>query len=212
MAAIQGSVIGVLAVAVAWRFSTTLSVAVLMITGLIGVFSLDSKIYEQREVESEAANQRRQGTSSTSAPSKLRFELTDNIPGADLWINGVNLGKTPYETTSTELMAKLPLWEHEDVNPLREPQTESNSYTTPQGDSRNSWGWCPLNYPGSNVDSTKLYYKIVLNGVTGFSSLVSKRTEGEYGSPEAVYVIKLDTVFPPWESRDRKTSRSRQAE
>ena len=200
-AAILGSICGVIAVAVAWRFSTTLSVAVLMITGLIGVFSMDSKIHAQRDVEREAESALRSNpTTNNSVPVKLRFELINRIPGADIWMNGVHLGKTPFETTSTELMSKLPPWEHENVNPLRYPQTESNSYTTPQGDSLSNWGWCPLHFPVSNPNSTKLYYKIELNGVTGFSHLVRQTTEGESNSPTSVIVVTFDTVFPAWES------------
>ncbi len=162
---------------------------------------MDAKIYEQRDMERNAENTSRSDSSAINdTPGKLRFELMDSISGADVWINGVKLGKTPFETTSTDLMAKVPPWEHENVNPLRNPQTELNSYTTLQGDSLSSWGWCPLHFPVRHPDSTKLYYRIVLNGVTGFSSLVRQTTKGKSGSPASVIVVTFDTVFPVWES------------
>ena len=96
-------------------------------------------------------------------------------------------------------MAKVPRWEHQDVNPLKYPRSAENSFVTPQGNSVSSWGWCPLHFPVPNADSTKLYYKVELNGVTGFSTLVHQETAGVHGSPDSVIVVTCDTVFPAWE-------------
>ena len=83
-----------------WRFSTTL--AVLLLAAAFG-FGVREFTQWQR-----MASLKMMGTSRTQVQAgHILFELPDQVE-ADLWINGVFVGKTPYHTTIQELVTKVP--------------------------------------------------------------------------------------------------------
>lgn len=189
------------AVPIAWRFSTTLAVTLIMISGISGVIAVQQKVFHhQNEYRDIPFEQHQNSFTDVSDSERLRIELINDIAGADLWINGVLLGKTPFETTCTELMAKVPQWDHVNIQPLQYPQTEANAYITPQGYSRSSWGEISLHFPVSNANTKKLYYKVEIDGTPGFSYQTLQKSESNGETSGSINVITLDTVFPVWET------------
>ena len=48
-----------------------------------------------------------------SPPIPIEFKLDDGVEQADLWVNGVRLGKTPFNITLDELIQRVPDWKLE---------------------------------------------------------------------------------------------------
>ncbi|MCA8992561.1 MAG: hypothetical protein KDA88_11300 [Planctomycetaceae bacterium] len=199
-ATVAGVSLALVGLVTAWRYSTTYAVAGLLALGLGGGAALQSALSEQQIWEWTQRHSRGESDKSEKLPTTFRFQLVDNIEGADLWINGVYMGKTPYETTDIELLAKVEPWEHE---ARREAEKmggdERVVYHTPQGQELTQWGWCPLHLHGSH-DSSNMYYRVELNGVSGYSHVSSQESVGPTNSPDWVRLMTLDTVFPAWEN------------
>ncbi|MCA9031809.1 MAG: hypothetical protein KDA66_13430, partial [Planctomycetaceae bacterium] len=199
-ATVIGVSLALIGLVIAWRYSTTLAIAGLLGLGLGGGAALQSLVSDQQTWEWTQQHSGDETENSERRPTTLRFQLVDNIEGADLWINGVHLGKTPYETTDIELLAKVEPWEHE---ARREAEKmggdERVTYKTPQGSELTPWGWCPLHLHGV-PNSSSMYYRVELNGVSGYSHVSSQESVGPSNSPDWVRLITLDTVFPAWET------------
>ncbi|MDB5387610.1 MAG: hypothetical protein JWM11_3256 [Planctomycetaceae bacterium] len=198
-----GSCLGSISVLLAWRLNTSVTVAFLIIAVLVGSTVLQSSVSEQAHLEWKLKNSNPSEAAGINAdnlpPVKLRFELVDNLPGGDLWINGTHLGQTPFETTDRELFAKVKLWDDQEVNKVRNSQDPKDFFETPQGGRIRRWGWCPIHFLARKYETAKLYYRVDLNGVPGFSILMSQSSPRDGDSMATVQVIKLDTVFPAWE-------------
>jgi hypothetical protein len=205
LAAIIAAVgMGIAALVIARRFSTSVAVCLLIGGGLAEAFAMQAAISQHRHAEWQtrygpsAATQT--GDAKDTRPVKLRFELIDNVQGADVWMNGVRLGTTPIETTAQELFARVPEWSDEQIRENRHSRTPEQVYRDPVGQELQRWGWCPLHLPGGYRSTTQLYYRVELNGVAGYSSVVDQSADGPHGHSNTTYVITLDTRFPAWET------------
>ncbi len=112
----------------------------------------------------------------------------------------MHIGKTPLELKASELLARVQSWEHKD-RAAAEKADPADAYETPQGRSRRRYGWCPIHLRGNT--QTKLYFKVDLNGMPGFSELAESRHES-VNTPDEHWLLTLDTVFPPWEEEIEK--------
>ncbi len=82
-----------------WRTwaGTTVAAVVLVIYGLLlsGPFARPGYLF---------------GVATEPPPTDCTIELEEGIEGAEVWINGVYLGKTPVQMTLTEIIGKVPHW------------------------------------------------------------------------------------------------------
>ncbi|MEZ5942995.1 MAG: hypothetical protein R3C18_16500 [Planctomycetaceae bacterium] len=199
-ATVVGVSLALIGLVIAWRYSTTFAVAGLLALGLGGGAALQSLVSDQQTWEWKQQHSHDETENSERRPTTIRFQLVDNIEGADLWINGVHLGKTPYETTDIELFSKVKPWEHDERREAEKMGGDERVvYHTPQGQMLTQWGWCPLHLHGVQ-DSSNLYYRVELNGVSGYSHVSSQESVGPSNSPDWVRLMTLDTVFPAWET------------
>lgn len=198
-----GSMIGLMCIWIAWRVNTSVTFVFLIFAGLTGSVLLQLKIRLQEQHEWTLKHTppfASEGVVSDELPPvRIRFELAGNLPGADLWINGTYLGKTPYATTDRELFAKVATWDDQEVSQHRDSNKPEDTFLTPQGGQIRRWGWCPIHFLSRQDPAMKLYYKVDLNGTPGFSSIVSQKSQGPTDTSPLVQVITLDTVFPTWE-------------
>jgi len=83
-----------------WRYVTT---AVLLLTGLFAVtgFVVNEGLMEMPETTRQAIEK---------TPIPLEIHLSDDVHGADIWVNGVHVGQTPVRTTVEDLLAEVPEW------------------------------------------------------------------------------------------------------
>jgi hypothetical protein len=102
-----GAAVGIgIASLIAFWGKTRLGVVVMVLVGIAYVVGSNSNL---------AANHIRPWELNTSDidPSSITWTIdlnNTNIKGADLWVNDVYLGKTPYVTTLSEFEAKVPYW------------------------------------------------------------------------------------------------------
>ena len=198
---------GLLVAAVlAWRVSTSWAAAVLACGLLGGQFYVQQVLSAQfREATQPGYGDDEPQELSDLPPIRIRFELPDNLAGADLWVNGVHLGKTPHETTVQDLLEQVPTWTHEEQRAANdEDRYESWTYDARghHGSWMDRWGWCPLNLPNSVPrPHESIYYKVDLAGLTGYSRVAQQRSMGRRDSPDHFTLIELDTEFPEWEDQ-----------
>ena len=78
-------------------------------------------------------------TSGSDVSYTIDFQDT-NVKGADLWVNGVYLGKTPYTTTLREFEARVPYWANKPAD-YETDKVETPHYTPrgPVKDKRYRW-------------------------------------------------------------------------
>lgn len=195
------------AVLLAWRGSTSWA-ALLLVCGMLG-----GKLYVQQVLSAQFMqnwdlqhNPTEPQELSDFPPMRVRFQLPDNLAGADLWINGVHVGKTPYQTTLQELLDEVPTWTHEDQRLARDEEDKYESWTYDANGHHGSWldrwGWCPLHLPNSIPrPHESLFYKVDLGPLKGYGRAADQHTEGPPGAPDSVTVYELDTKFPVWEDQ-----------
>jgi hypothetical protein len=203
-ASILFAVAALVSICIAWRISTSIAMTSLIVSSVAGLMVFETRIGLQMNTETmlrQAALTEPDKVDPATLPTmKLRFEMIDDLAGADLWINGVLLGKTPYETTVRELFQKVIPWDHEEIRKLRLSQDAENLFRTPQGNQIWRWGWCPIHFTSRPDAAMKLYYKVDFKGMRGYSSLVGQTSVGFQPDVNSSLVIKLDTVFPEWET------------
>jgi hypothetical protein len=202
-AMIFGSALGLVCVILAWRVNTSIAITSLLISGLTGSMLLQQQISKQEQrqwaLKYMARSAPKDAVPEELQPTRLRFEMIDNLAGADFWINGTYIGKTPYETTDRELFEKVRPWTKEDELKHRNSSAPEDNFKTPQGNSIGRWGWCPLHFLSIGRAQTQLYFRVDLNGKAGFSSMSSQRSMESPGNSAATQVVRFDTVFPEWE-------------
>ena len=99
-----------LAVAVVLAYRRFVTTAVL---GLAALFTAGGFVVNQG---SRAMPERtRQAIERTPIP--LQIHLSDDVRGADVWVNGQHLGVTPIRTSVEDLLAKVPDWEKVPATP-----------------------------------------------------------------------------------------------
>ncbi len=195
------AIVGIVAVLISWRVSTTIAVALVMLTGISGVIAVQQRVFYHQNTDHYTKFEKTQHLpTAVSDSGRLRFELIDKIAGADLWVNGVLLGKTPYETTKTALLAKVPHWEHADIRSPQYPRGTVNSDIATEEVGRNDWGEFSLSLPESTGETKRFYYKVKLNSTVGISHYVVEKSDGKHETSGSDNVITLDTVFPAWQA------------
>jgi hypothetical protein len=202
---VTGAVMGLVALFVTWRFSTVRGMLGLVLIGGITLTAFNTIIRSERREEDNRNWQRSSSSgSATSRPTKppntpIRFELMDQLPGADVWVNGVNLGKTPIEISARELLSKVPEWPSYSLERKAVYEdSPGNKWTDSTGKTYSRWGWCPLHIQPYIAHSSELYFRVDFGGVPGYSEK-AERERFRTGTPDESYVVKLDTVFPQWD-------------
>jgi len=202
---VTGAILGVVALFVTWRFSTVVGMMGMILIGGTALMAFNMKIRSDRQDAFERKHPSTIVAGSNANPAAetpntlIRFELIDPRVGAELWVNGVSLGKTPVEITARELLGKVAVWTRESPE-LQEvyPPSPESQWTDARGKVFRLWGWCPLHFPPDMERSTNLYFKVELNDVVGWSTM-GHRTHLKPGTPEEMILVKLDTVFPQWD-------------
>lgn len=140
--------------------------------------------------------------------STLAFEVSDNLPGVEIWVNDVYLGQTPLDVPLEDFKRKVPVWDKEPAT------TRSQEYwrNTAGGRIRNSYSpWIRFSVIGPSPvrpvasvhprDNSQTYYaRVRLDGVPGYGS-GSSGGNGGGGSYEYRFTTHLGTVFPEREDR-----------
>ncbi len=200
-----GTVLGLIAIFVTWRFSTVIGMLSLVLIGGVSLMAFTMSIETVRTDELERTHY---GSASAGAAENVqpeppttpvRIELIDQLAGADVWINGVNLGKTPIEITARELLSKVPEWPND--SPERtavHDHSPGNQWTDSTGKGYLRWGWCPMHFQPHISRSSQLYFKVDFNGIPGYSQIAGQQ-HLQPGMLDESYVVKLDTVFPQWD-------------
>lgn len=202
---VTGALIGLVALFVTWRFSTVIGMLGLILIGGVTLIAFTTSIESERMEEYERKQQTFHNSGSEEGQhlepptTPVRIELIDQLAGADVWMNGVSLGKTPIEISARELLSKVPDWPNE--SPERKAvhdHSPGNQWTDSTGKTYFRWGWCPLHLRPDIPRSSQLYFKVDFNGVPGYSQIAGQQ-HLHPGSPDESYVVKLDTVFPQWD-------------
>ena len=202
---VTGVVMGLIALFVTWRFSTVIGMLGLILIGGVTLIAFTSSIQSKRSAEYERKHQTsrnsgsEEGQQAEPPTTPVRIELIDQLAGADVWVNGVNLGKTPIEISARELLSKVPEWpsdspEHKAVY----EDSPGNQWTDSTGETYSRWGWCPLNLRPHIPRSSQLYFKVDFDGVPGYSQMAGQQ-HLQPDAPGESYLVKLDTVFPQWD-------------
>lgn len=125
------------------------------------------------------------------------FEFT----GADLWLNGVRLGKTPVKISISELQRHVPRW---DAPPptLKEQPFKSVEATPWTLHHENCYRWIPhylrdRSIGESGGDSIKYYVQAKLDGEQGFAKFFAYSVVGS----EELLPVKVGVTFPQAEAR-----------
>lgn len=202
---VTGAVMGLVALFVTWRFSTVRGILGLVLIGGVTLTAFTTVIRSERREEDNRNWQRSSSSgSATSRPTKppktpIRFELMDQLPGADVWVNGVNLGKTPIEISARELLSKVPEWPSYSLERKAVYEdSPGNKWTDSTGKTYSRWGWCPLHIQPHDAHSSELYFRVDFDGVPGYSEK-AERERFKTGTPDESYIVTLDTVFPQWD-------------
>lgn len=183
------------ALLLAWRWSVAVACVALLPLLLLNDTSFSSLASQQYRLDWDAQHGNSQEAPTTTIP--MRFELMEEIPGAELTLNGVKLGPLPHETTAQELYAKVPRWQHEQV---AEARKGGQDIITPDGARLSNWGWSPLHLPSAFEDSSYFYYRVDVHGRPGISHM-SGMTQSNPGTENSVRIYRLDTVFQPWDDQ-----------
>ena len=147
----------------------------------------------------------------TREPTRYVIDLSgSNVKGADLWVNGVHLGKTPYRTTLDEFEADVPYW----PEPPDGYETNMAHLTHWQGRSTltgNYHRWAELRFPrrpapghslpaGGLPDQRIYYARVRYAGEWGLATGSSGSSSGGGGrSPRAS--SHLGILFPDRQRR-----------
>ncbi|MFO0999189.1 MAG: sulfite exporter TauE/SafE family protein [Planctomycetaceae bacterium] len=202
---VTGAVMGLIALFVTWRFSTVIGMLGLILIGGAILIAFNTSIETERMEEYERRQQtfhnsdREEGQHVEPPTTPVRIELIDQLAGADVWINGVNLGKTPIEISARELFNKVPDWPNDspEQKAVRD-DAPGNQWTDSTGKTYSRWGWCPIHTRPHVPRSTQLYFKVDFEGVPGFSQIAGQQ-HLQPGTPNESHLVKLDTVFPQWD-------------
>lgn len=73
-----------------------------------------------------------------------------------------------------------------------------NQWTDSRGRTFRLWGWSPVHFTPHIERSSRWYFKVELNGVRGYSTLI-QQTREHPGTQEELIRVELDTVFPQWD-------------
>ena len=181
-----------------WRYVTT---AVLLLTGLFAVtgFVVNEGLMEMPETTRQAI----EGT-----PIPLEIHLSDDVRGADVWVNGVHVGQTPVRTTVEDLLAKAPEWTQ--VPEIEGPdEYHSIPHYTIRGKGASHyrrWIRYPFSVrtsvePGGVTLQRKLFFRVRFQDVEGFGMRHQGSGHGGgrvFGTIQPVSV-QLNAFFPKWD-------------
>lgn len=202
---VTGSVMGLIALFVTWRFSTVIGMLGLILIGGVTLIAFTTTIESERREEYERKHETfrnsglEEGQQAEPPTTPVRIELIDQLAGADVWMNGVNLGKTPIEITARELFNKVPDWPNDSPEQKAvHDDSPGNRWTDSTGKAYSRWGWCPLHTRPHIPRSTQLYFKVDFEGIPGYSQIAGQQ-HLQPGTPNESHLVKLDTVFPQWD-------------
>ena len=147
---------------------------------------------------------------------QLIIRVGNDLVGADVWINGVHLGKSPITTTVDEFLAKVPYWSEppegfrDKSNELHLPDGSMSAYSM-MSTYFTKYSWIKFtmsdysfrhNRPGrpNQSDSRDYYAQVKLGEEQGFGDF--GRFGGNRGGPYwQVYEFDIPAIFP--ERRER---------
>jgi hypothetical protein len=202
---VTGSAMGLIALFVTWRSSTVIGMLGLILIGGVTLIAFTTSIETERMEEYERQHQTfrnsgsGEGQQAEPPTTPVRIELIDQLAGADVWMNGVNLGKTPIEISARELFSKVPDWPNESPEKKAvHDDAPGNRWTDSSGKTYSRWGWCPLHTRPHIPRSSQIYFKVDFKGIPGYSQIAGQQ-HLKPGTPNESHLVQLDTVFPQWD-------------
>jgi hypothetical protein len=141
------------------------------------------------------------------AENSSDYTITLSVPdmdGAELWVNGVLLGKTPYATKAAELEAKVPDW----PEPPKDNETARSELPTYRPNGKSSSiprKWLAFDLEGTphraNGFRKRFYAQVRYAGEWGFDGGWGGLDLKASGRSYVHYTIYLNAIFPQRQKR-----------
>ncbi|MBN1591129.1 MAG: hypothetical protein JW888_16565 [Pirellulales bacterium] len=137
-----------------------------------------------------------------ATPVPIEITLNDGIRGADVWFNGIYVGKTPIRTTADELFKKVPVLKEQPA----EWTDHKKCYYNRHGNGHRPLGWVHLRPPTKVISEDmdpeyhEIFARVELNGQRMYAA---SGTWSEGGSRMFGQIrpghVRLAMMLPNWD-------------